>query len=191
MLRGKKVIAYHPPIKLQDAGIMADFTQSQPSCDDLASLVKSKFAANINLDFKSKKSESGLCAENVFDVAKIFNRANEMIQIPLDTLCASQLNLLYKKKGSPYLYTEAKVCMALYLRWQALKDGTGAEMVVEVKEETEGTTEKVEALKESFKNPSVPIKIESTEMIDFLISGLVKDQFGQQMRARLQTALKD
>ena len=35
----------------------------------------------------------------------------------------NELNLMYKKKGYPYLFTEAKVAMALYARWKALKEG--------------------------------------------------------------------
>lgn len=51
----------------------------------------------------------------MYDIAKIFNReSSQQIQIPLDVLCADELNLSYKKKGYPYAYTEAKIYMALY-----------------------------------------------------------------------------
>ena len=84
----------------------------------------SKFANQVPSHTPVKKEAYDLKVENMHDVAKIFNRTEAQIQIPFDQLCINELNLAYKNKGYPYLYTQAKVSMALYLRWKALKEGT-------------------------------------------------------------------
>ena len=114
----------------------------------------------------------------MFDISKIFNRDNNMIQIPLEHLCANELNLCYKKKGYPYLYTEAKVCMALYQRWNSLKNGDTSDFKQatdkeNVKPETnvdeELQKEKIQKLREDFGDVSKPVVIENTEILKFLI----------------------
>ena len=140
----------------------------------------------------------------MFDIAKIFNRKDEMIQIPIEHLCANELNLCYKKKGYPYLFTEAKVCMALYLRWQSLKNGEKAEFTPSgsgsiVDKENQGPNaptladdkelqKQLVKLRADFEDPSVPVKVESDAMVKFLIKDAVKSAFDVQMRARLMKA---
>ena len=65
-----------------------------------------------------------MLADNMFDIAKIFNRDTHMQQqIPFDILCANELNLICKKKSYPFVLTEAKISMALYQKWVFLKNG--------------------------------------------------------------------
>ena len=61
--------------------------------------------------------------DNLYDIAKIFNRDQSQIQIPFDILCLKELNMLHKRRPYPFVYTEAKISMALYQRWLALKTG--------------------------------------------------------------------
>ena len=77
-------------------------------------MIKAKFGGELSNPDKCYP-QATLSIDNMFDIAKIFNReANAQIQIPLEHLCANELNLAFKKKPYPYLFTEAKVAMALY-----------------------------------------------------------------------------
>lgn len=94
IITDKKVVGYHLPNKLHDLGIMQRF------------------------------KTNGLLLTNMHDSAKIFNRdPNLQLQLPIGQLCQNELNLAYSKRAYPYLFSEAKICMALYLRWQDLKTG--------------------------------------------------------------------
>lgn len=55
----------------------------------------------------------------LIDISKVFNEVkNSQVQYSFEELCNRQLNLsFYGKKVYPFAYTEAKLSMALYLRW--------------------------------------------------------------------------
>ena len=135
IIRDKKLVGYHLPMKMADFGMIGQMQQRSAeglSYDGMLSLVNQKFT-NGAADEESKANSgpgniclgaSGLIADNMFDIAKIFNRgAACKQQIPFDLLCANELNLGYKKKCYPFIYTEAKISMALYTRWVHLKNG--------------------------------------------------------------------
>lgn len=70
------------------------------------------------------RTSSKLELDRMFDTAKIFSRsATAAVQIPFERLCESELNLFFKKRSFPTAFTEAKISMALFRRWQDLKNG--------------------------------------------------------------------
>ena len=114
----------------------------------------------------------------------------------MSTLCVNELNLCHQKRGYPYIYTEAKISMALYLRWKDLKDGKATNFVPTEDKENFNPNEKVEedsdAILRSIKNfsdKSAPIELGSSAMIRFLIEDYVKKEFKGVMSPKLQKAL--
>ena len=81
---------------------------------------------SIRKSAMTAKLDNLIKIENIFDIAKIFNReVSCQSQIPFDQLCQNELNVVYSvRKLYPRIYTEAKMCMALYQRWVGMKNGT-------------------------------------------------------------------
>ena len=89
-------------------------------------------------------------------------------------LCSNELNLNYKKRGYPFVHTEAKISMALYLRWVELKyeeQSAEDEDFLADKENIKPslTQEEMKEIEEKYADKSNPIELNSGEFIQFLI----------------------
>lgn len=186
------------------------------------SLVNSKFSTGSSKKVENETSVqkqnqqisfgSGLLAENMFDIAKIFNRETHMQQqIPFDILCANEINLHFnKRKGNPFVHSEAKVSMALYQKWVFLKNGgskgevkttkvTDLQPVTIDKENVDPNNaakvspnpQTFEEFKKSFQDKSIPVELNSGSLIKFLIEDTVKQCFKEEMTKRLSYEQKD
>ena len=191
LIRGKKLVGYHLPMKLADVGIMSQFQQeSMVKLEKNFDIVSKKFAGGpvTSSDFKNIEKNANakkLHVSNIHDIAKIFNRdQSSQAQIPFGTLCINELNLSHQKRGYPYVYTEAKISMALYLRWKDLKDGKATSFITADDKENFNPNEKVEEDSDAvlrsiqhFQDKSQPIELGSSAMIRFLIEDHVKKEF--------------
>lgn len=55
------------------------------------------------------------------DCCKVFDH-QQKAQIPMDVLCEKYLAFNFrKKKNQPHAFTEAKIAMALFKKWQQIK----------------------------------------------------------------------
>ena len=78
----------------------------------------------------------------ILDVSGLFDQ-EQKVRVPMDTLCERFLGLKYqKKKNMPHAFSESKIHMALFRRWQEIY-GKGLPMpkVVETKEPESETVE--------------------------------------------------
>ena len=145
--RGKSLIGYHMPLKLQDMGLLNLVVLPHTHVMQRIAIEKDKNLSNdiiaSKFDEPIKQERSVLMQrmatpkyiglikfEDLYDTAKIYNRNSKtQTQIPVDILCQSELNLAYSKRGkAPYAYSEAKISMALYMRWLDLKAGLSSAM---------------------------------------------------------------
>ena len=89
LIKGKKLVGYHLHQKLREFQI---------------------------LEQTPKVLDNG--EEAIIDCSRLFDNEKKL-QIPMDVLCAKFLGFAFsKKKNLPHAFTEAKVAMALYKKWQ-------------------------------------------------------------------------